>query len=44
METKAAAVWTTASRSHLNREFTFGSQALAVAFTGVGGDRWEGMA
>ena len=46
METKAAAVWTTASRSHLNREFTFGSQALAVAFTesaAIGGRVWPNV-
>ena len=30
METKAATVWATASRSHFNREFTFGSQALVL--------------
>ena len=33
MEDRVADVWATASRSHLNIEFTFGSQALAVAFT-----------
>ncbi len=33
MESKAISAWSTASRSHLNRDFTFGSQALAVAFT-----------
>ena len=33
MESKAAEVWATASRVHLNLEYTFGSQALAVAFT-----------
>ena len=33
MESKANIVWETASRTHLNFEFTFGSQALAVAFT-----------
>ena len=46
MESKAAAVWTTASRSHLNREFTFGSQALAVAFTeseSIGGSVWPNV-
>ena len=43
MEAKAALVWSTASRAHLNRDFTFGSQALAVAFTDVasiGGRVW----
>ncbi len=33
MEVKAAVVWSTASRTHLNLDFTFGSQPLAVAFT-----------
>ena len=33
MEDKAADVWVTAGRPHLNLDFTFGSQALAVAFT-----------
>ena len=33
MEDKAADVWATASRSHLNLEYTFGSQALTAAFT-----------
>lgn len=43
MEEKAARVWATASRSHLNLDFTFGSQPLAVAFTeraSVGGRVW----
>ena len=46
MESKAAVVWATASRAHLNREFTFGSQALAVAFTerdSVGGRVWPNV-
>ena len=46
MEDKAAEVWATASRSHLNRDFTFGSQALAVAFTdreSVGGRVWPNV-
>ncbi len=46
MEEKAAAVWATASRSHLNCEFTFGSQALAVAFTeqeSAGGSVWPNV-
>ena len=46
MEGKAAEVWATASRSHLNRDFTFGSQALAVAFTdreSVGGRVWPNV-
>ena len=33
MEAKASRVWATITRTHVNREFTFGSQALAVAFT-----------
>ena len=43
MEAKAAGVWATASRAHLNREFTFGSQPLVVAFTeqeSIGGRVW----
>ena len=46
MEVKAASVWATASRSHLNLEYTFGSQALAVAFTerdSVGGRVWPNV-
>ena len=46
MEAKAANVWATASRSHFNREFTFGSQALAVAFTEqetIGGRVWPNV-
>ena len=46
MEVKAATAWATASRSHLNREFTFGSQALAVAFTereSIGGTAWPNV-
>ena len=47
MEDKAARVWATASRSHLNGEFTFGSQALAVAFTqheAIGSSVWPNVA
>ncbi len=43
MEEKAAGVWATASHAHLNVEFTFGAQALAVALTdqrSVGGRVW----
>ena len=43
MEEKADTVWATASRAHINRDFTFGSQALAVAFTereSIGGRVW----
>ena len=46
MEARAAEVWATASRCHLNREFTFGSQALAVAFTereSAGGRVWPNI-
>ena len=44
MEDKAAEVWDTASRAHLNLEYTFGSQPLAVAFTeqeSIGGSAWS---
>ena len=46
MERKAAAVWATASRSHLNFEFTFGSQPLAIAFTiqkAIGSSVWPNV-
>ena len=46
METKAANVWGTATRAHLNLEYTFGSQALAVAFTvreTIGGVVWPNV-
>ena len=46
MEGKAATVWQTASRAHLNRDFTFGSQPLAIAFTdqdSVGGRVWPNV-
>ncbi len=46
MEEKAADVWGTASRTHLNLDFTFGSQALAVAFTdmeSIGGRVWPNV-
>ena len=46
MEEKAAEVWATASRSHLNLEYTFGSQPLAVAFTemeSIGGRVWPNV-
>ena len=45
-EIKAADAWSTASRTHLNRDFTFGSQALAVAFTeqkSIGGRVWPSV-
>ena len=46
MESKAAEVWTTASRAHLNLEYTFGAQPLAVAFTeqeSAGGRVWPNV-
>ena len=46
MEEKAEAVWATASRAHINLDFTFGSQPLAVAFTdqeSVGGRVWPNV-
>ena len=46
MESKAAEVWTTASRAHLNLEYTFGAQPLAVAFTdqeSIGGVVWPNV-
>ena len=46
MEAKAASVWVKASRAHINRDFTFGSQALAVAFTdrvSIGGRVWPNV-
>ena len=45
-ESRAAELWSTASRAHLNRDFTFGSQALAVAFTelaSLGGTVWPNI-
>ena len=46
MEAKAAEVWSTASHTHLNLDFTFGSQPLAVAFTereSIGGRVWPNV-
>ena len=46
MEEKAARIWQTASRTHLNLEYTFGSQPLAVAFTeqaSIGGRVWPNV-
>ena len=46
MELKAAEVWSTASRSHLNRDFRFNSQALTVAITetvSMGGRSWPNV-
>ncbi len=45
-EAKAAEVWATASRCHHNRDFTLGSQPLAVAFTEkrtAGGRAWPNV-
>ena len=46
MERRAEEVWSMASRTHLNSEFTFGSQALVMAFTerkSVGGRVWPNI-
>ena len=46
MEEKAATIWGTASRAHINRDFPFGSQALAAAFTereSIGGRVWPNV-
>ena len=46
MEEKASNHWTYASRSHINLDFTFGSQPLAVAFTerkSIGGRLWPNV-
>ena len=46
MEAKATERWSTASRAHVNRDFTFGSQALVVAFTeqeSMGGRIWPNI-
>ena len=46
LEEKAAVVWDTASRAHINLDFTFGSQPLAVAFTerkSIGGRVWPNV-
>ena len=46
MEGKANTVWTHAGRAHINQEFTFGSQALAAAFTELdvmGGRVWPNV-
>ena len=46
LEEKAEEVWNTASRCHLNTEFTFGAQPLAVAFTerkSMGGRVWPNV-
>ena len=46
MESKAADVWATASRAHVNRDFRFNSQPLTVAFTeqvSIGGTAWPNV-
>ncbi len=46
MEVKSATVWAHAGRAHINQEFTFGSQALAAAFTEyttMGGRVWPNV-
>ena len=46
LEEKAATVWATASHSHLNRDFRFNSQCLAVAYTtskSIGGRAWPNV-
>lgn len=47
MESKAADIWATASRAHLNLDFRFNSQPLAIAFTEqptIGGTAWPNVA
>ena len=46
LEGKAATVWATASRSHLNLDFRFNSQPLTVSFTeraSIGGRAWPNV-
>ena len=46
MEARAAEVWTTASRAHINRDFRFTSQPLTAAFTereSLGGVAWPNI-
>ncbi len=46
MEDKAGIIWTTASRSHLNRDFRLNSQPLTAAFTQtptIGGTAWPNV-
>ena len=46
MATKAASIWATASRAHVNRDFRFNSQPLAAAFTeqpSIGGIAWPNV-
>ena len=46
MEDKAAVIWATASRAHVNLDFRYNSQPLAVAFTereSIGGRAWPNV-
>ena len=46
MAEKAAVVWATASRAHINRDFRFNSQPLTAAFTeqkSIGGIAWPNV-
>ena len=46
MEEKAASIWSTASRAHLNLDFRYNSQPLGVAFTdhkSIGGRAWPNI-
>ena len=46
MEARAGELWATATRSHLNRDFRFNSQPLAIAFTeqrSIGGTVWPNI-
>ena len=46
LQDKASQVWSTASRAHINRDFTFGAQPLAAAFTdipSIGGRVWPNV-
>ena len=46
MEEKAAAIWATATRAHINLDFRFNSQPLAAAFTeqeSIGGRAWPNV-
>ena len=47
MESRAAELWATAGRAHINRDFRLNSQPLAVAFTervSIGGRVWPNIA
>ena len=46
MEARAAELWATASRAHINRDFRLNSQPLAIAFTSrwtIGGRAWPNL-